>query len=58
MRAEQFAEELAMDRQRLFTWSVVSALHSAFWSLRDDTDKTRNWHAAMDYAEALANRAF
>lgn len=35
-RADQFAEELGLDRQRVYAWSAVRAVQSAFWSLRDD----------------------
>lgn len=54
-RADQFADELSFDRARLYTWSVVRALQSAFWSLRDDTAMGRNWQAAMACAEELSH---
>jgi len=56
-RADQFADELSLDRRRLYSWSAVSALHSAFWSLRDEADMGKNWQAAMACAEELASGA-
>jgi streptomycin 6-kinase len=35
-RADQFAEELGLDRARVYTWSAVRCIQSAFWSLVDD----------------------
>ena len=34
-RADQFAEELALDRARVYAWSAVRCIQSAFWSLVD-----------------------
>jgi streptomycin 6-kinase len=34
-RADQFAEELALDRRRVYAWSAVRCIQSAFWSLVD-----------------------
>jgi streptomycin 6-kinase len=36
-RADQFAEELSLDRERVYAWSAVRAIQSAWWSLRDDS---------------------
>ena len=36
-RAAQLCDELSLDRQRVYIWTAVRALQSAFWSLRDDT---------------------
>jgi streptomycin 6-kinase len=35
-RADQFAEELSLEHERVYAWSAVRAIQSAFWSLRDD----------------------
>jgi len=35
-RADQFADELSLDRQRVYAWSAVRAIQSAWWSLRDE----------------------
>jgi streptomycin 6-kinase len=35
-RADQFAEELSLDRDRVYAWSAVRAIQSAWWSLRDE----------------------
>jgi streptomycin 6-kinase len=35
-RADQIAEELSLDRERVYAWSAVRAIQSAFWSLRDE----------------------
>jgi streptomycin 6-kinase len=34
-RADQFADELALDRRRVYAWSAVRCIQSAFWSLVD-----------------------
>jgi streptomycin 6-kinase len=34
-RADQFAEELDLDRTRVYAWSAVRCIQSAFWSLVD-----------------------
>jgi streptomycin 6-kinase len=34
-RADQFAEELELDRERVYAWSAVRCVQSAFWSLID-----------------------
>jgi streptomycin 6-kinase len=35
-RADQMSEELDLDRQRVYAWSAVRAIQSAYWSLRDE----------------------
>lgn len=42
-RADQLAEALSLDRERLYAWSAVRSLQAAFWSLRD----TPAHHTAM-----------
>jgi hypothetical protein len=54
LEIESACSELSIDRTRTFIWSAVGALHSAFWSLRDDRETSRNWYAAMACAEELA----
>ena len=35
-RAGQMADELSLDRERVYAWSAVRAIQSAWWSLRDE----------------------
>jgi streptomycin 6-kinase len=35
-RADQFAEELGLSRERVYAWSAVRCIQSAFWSLVDE----------------------
>ena len=37
-RADQLAEELSLDRDRVYAWSAVRSIQSAWWSLRDDSN--------------------
>jgi streptomycin 6-kinase len=53
-RADQFADVLGIDRQRLYIWCAVRALQAAFWSLRDDELGNRRHFEDFVCAEALA----
>jgi streptomycin 6-kinase len=50
-RLEQFADELAMDRERLRRWAFVSAVLSAWWSIEDTGE---GWQGAIECAGILA----
>jgi len=52
-RLDQFADELAMDRERLRRWALVSAVLSAWWSIEDSGD---GWQGAMECAGMLSAR--
>lgn len=49
-RADQLSDELSLDRERVYAWSAVRSLQSAFWSLRDSV---RLWEVALFCAEEL-----
>ena len=51
-RADQFAEELEMDRMRVYAWSAVRCIQSAFWSLVDS--RIDDEWGALFAGEALA----
>jgi streptomycin 6-kinase len=53
-RADQFANELSIDREWLYACSVASSLCGAFSSLRDEPNDSRNGVAAMACAGELA----
>ena len=38
-RADQMSDELSLERERVYAWSAVRAVQSAFWSLRDEDDQ-------------------
>ncbi len=38
-RADQFAEALSLERERVYAWSAVRAIQSAWWSLRDNPNE-------------------
>ena len=50
-RSDQLADELALDRRRVYAFSAVRSFQSAFWSLRD---VPRPWRIAVVCAEELA----
>ncbi|HYM14933.1 MAG TPA: aminoglycoside phosphotransferase family protein [Dehalococcoidia bacterium] len=50
-RADQLSDELSLDRARVYAWSAVRSLQSAFWSLRDSV---RLREIAVMCAEELA----
>ena len=53
-RADQLADELSLDRDRVYAWSAVRAVQSAFWSLRDDPSYNGPiFEGSMVCAEAL-----
>ena len=54
LRADQFSEELTIDREWLYACCVAGSLQGAFSSLRDEPDDSRNGVAAMACAEELA----
>jgi streptomycin 6-kinase len=49
-RADQLCDELSLDRERVYAWSAVRSLQSAFWSLRDSV---RLFEVAVFCAEEL-----
>jgi len=51
-RADQFADELEMDRMRVYAWSAVRCIQSAFWSLVDS--RIDDELGALVAGEALA----
>jgi streptomycin 6-kinase len=53
-RADQLSDELSLDRERVYAWSAVRSLQSAFWSLRDSV---RLWEVAVCCAEELGRGA-
>jgi streptomycin 6-kinase len=53
-RADQLCDELSLDRERVYAWSAVRSLQSAFWSLRDSV---RLWEVALFCAEELGRGA-
>ncbi|HWC29731.1 MAG TPA: aminoglycoside phosphotransferase family protein [Dehalococcoidia bacterium] len=52
--ADQFAEELSLERESVYAWSAVRSIQSAFWSLRDYADASTLFRAAVICAEELA----
>jgi len=56
-RADQFAEELEVDRSRVYAWSAVRCIQSAFWSLVDGRmDEGDALVAGEALAEAMDGR--
>jgi streptomycin 6-kinase len=53
-RADQLAEELELPRERVYAWSAVRSIQSAWWSLRDDsTFLGMAFEGSMAVAQAL-----
>jgi streptomycin 6-kinase len=50
-RADQLAERLGFERERLLGWGLAEAILSAWWSIEDHG---RGWEPAVAVAEALA----
>jgi streptomycin 6-kinase len=57
-RADQFADLLGLERERVYAWGAVRALQGAFWSLRDEAPEAGAQHFEdLVCAEALAKGA-
>lgn len=50
-RADQFADELALDRERIVGWAIAQAMLSAWWSFEDHGS---GWEWGIACAELLA----
>lgn len=52
-RADQFAEELGFDRQRIIDWAMAQAVLAAWWSYEDDGEGWEPWIACAETLSAL-----
>jgi streptomycin 6-kinase len=55
-RADQLCDELLLDRERVYAWSAVRCVQSAWWSLRDSVRLVRLQGVALFCAAELGRR--
>ena len=56
-RADQLAEELGFDRQRLVSWGLAQAVLAAWWSYEDHGRGWEQWIACAELLSPLVTRA-